>query len=38
MRVDVVVHRDATRAVEVDEGDGERAVDELRAAGAEVVD
>jgi len=35
---DVVLHRDATRAVEVAEGDGERAVEELRAAGVEVVD
>ena len=33
----VVVHRDATRAVEVKPGDGERAVQELRAAGVEVV-
>ena len=32
----VVVHRDATRAVEVEPGDGERAVEELRAAGVEV--
>jgi len=35
---DVVVHRDATRAVEVSVGDGERAVEELRAAGVEVVE
>jgi nicotinamidase/pyrazinamidase len=35
---DVVVHRDATRAVEVQRGDAERAVEELRAAGVEVVD
>lgn len=35
---DVVVHRGATRAVEVAEGDGERAVLELREAGVEVVD
>jgi nicotinamidase/pyrazinamidase len=35
---DVVVHRAATRAVEVAPGDGERAVDELRAAGVSVVD
>jgi nicotinamidase/pyrazinamidase len=35
---DVTVHRGATRAVEVSPGDGERAVDELRAAGVEVVD
>ena len=34
----VTVHRGATRAVEVAPGDGERAVDELRAAGVEVVD
>jgi nicotinamidase/pyrazinamidase len=35
---DVVVHRGATRAVEVEPGDGERAVQELRAAGIDVVD
>ncbi len=35
---DVVVHRDATRAVEVTPGDGERAVEELREAGVDVVD
>jgi nicotinamidase/pyrazinamidase len=34
----VTVHRGATRAVEVAPGDGERAVEELRAAGVEVVD
>ena len=34
---DVVVHRGATRAVEVQPGDGERAVEELRAAGVLVV-
>jgi nicotinamidase/pyrazinamidase len=34
----VIVHRDATRAVEVRPGDGERAVEELRSAGVEVVD
>lgn len=34
----VTVHRGATRAVEVEPGDGERAVEELRAAGVEVVD
>jgi len=34
----VTVHRGATRAVEVQPGDGERAVAELRAAGVEVVD
>ena len=33
----VVVHRDATRAVDVQVGDGERALDELAAAGVEVV-
>jgi nicotinamidase/pyrazinamidase len=35
---DVVVHRGATRAVDVKPGDGERAVEELRAAGVSVVD
>ncbi len=35
---DVIVHRDATRAVEVEPGDGDRAVQELRAAGVKVVD
>jgi nicotinamidase/pyrazinamidase len=35
---DVTVHHDATRAVEVTPGDAERAVEELRAAGVEVVD
>lgn len=35
---DVIVHRDATRAVEVKAGDADRAVEELRAAGVEVVD
>jgi nicotinamidase/pyrazinamidase len=34
---DVVVHRGATRAVEVEPGDAERAVQELRAAGVSVV-
>ena len=34
----VTVHRGATRAVEVSPGDGERAVEELRVAGVEVVD
>jgi nicotinamidase/pyrazinamidase len=34
---DVVVHRDATRAVDVQPGDGDRAVQELRAAGIQVV-
>ncbi len=32
----VVVHRDAIRAVNVESGDDERAVEELRAAGVEV--
>jgi nicotinamidase/pyrazinamidase len=35
---DVVVHLSATRPVEVDAGDGERAVAELRSAGVSVVD
>jgi nicotinamidase/pyrazinamidase len=35
---DVIVHLDATRPVEVEPGDGERAVAELRAAGVTVVD
>ncbi len=35
---EVVVHRDATRAVEVEPGDGERAAAELRAAGVQIVD
>jgi nicotinamidase/pyrazinamidase len=35
---DVTVHRGATRAVEVQPGDAERAVEELRAAGVSVVD
>jgi nicotinamidase/pyrazinamidase len=35
---DVTVHRGATRAVEVKPADGERAVEELRAAGVSVVD
>lgn len=34
--LNVVVHRAATRAVNVEPGDGERAVEELRAAGVEV--
>jgi len=34
---DVVVHRDATRAVDVQGGDGGRALAELAAAGVEVV-
>jgi nicotinamidase/pyrazinamidase len=37
-RFEVIVHRDATRAVEVQPGDGERAAEELRSAGVEVVD
>jgi hypothetical protein len=32
------VHRNATRAVDVEPGDGDRAVEELRAAGVKVVD
>jgi nicotinamidase/pyrazinamidase len=32
----VTVHLAATRAVEVEEGDGERAVEEMRAVGAEI--
>jgi len=35
---DVTVHRGATRAVEASPGDGERAVEGLRAAGVSVVD
>jgi len=35
---EVVVHRDGTRPVEVDPGDGERAVQELVEAGVQVVD
>jgi nicotinamidase/pyrazinamidase len=34
---DVVVHREATRAVEAQTGDGERAVAELEAAGVRVI-
>jgi nicotinamidase/pyrazinamidase len=33
---DVVLHRDATRAINVEPGDDERALDELRAAGVRV--
>jgi nicotinamidase/pyrazinamidase len=33
---DVVLHRDATRAINVSPGDDERALDELRAAGARI--
>ncbi len=36
--MNVIVHRDATRAVEVQPGDAERAVEELRAAGVEVIE
>lgn len=35
---DVVLHRGATRAIDAEPGDSDRAVDELRAAGVEVVD
>ena len=35
---DVTVHTGASRAVEVQPGDADRAVEELRAAGVEVVD
>jgi nicotinamidase/pyrazinamidase len=35
---DVIVHRGATRAVDVQPGDADRAVAELRAAGVRVVD
>ncbi len=35
---EVIVHRDAARAVEVEPGDAERAVKELREAGVDVVD
>jgi nicotinamidase/pyrazinamidase len=35
---DVVLHRDATRAINADAGDEERTLDELREAGVEVVD
>jgi nicotinamidase/pyrazinamidase len=34
---DVVVHRDATRAIDAEPGDADRAVEELRAAGVKVV-
>ncbi|MFL5819305.1 MAG: isochorismatase family protein [Solirubrobacteraceae bacterium] len=34
---DTVVHLDATRAVNVDPGDDQRTIDELREAGVEVV-
>ena len=35
---DVVLHVGATRAIDVQPGDGERAIGELRAAGVEIVD
>jgi nicotinamidase/pyrazinamidase len=35
---ETVVHLDATRAVEVQPGDGEHAVEELRAAGVAIAD
>jgi nicotinamidase/pyrazinamidase len=35
---DVIVHRNATRAVELQPGDADRAVEELRRAGVQVVD
>jgi nicotinamidase/pyrazinamidase len=35
---EVVVHRGASRAVDVEPGDGERAIDELRRAGVKVID
>jgi nicotinamidase/pyrazinamidase len=35
---DVVLHRDATRAINAQEGDEERTLEELREAGVEVVD
>jgi nicotinamidase/pyrazinamidase len=34
----VVLHRDATRAIDANPGDGERALEELREAGVEIVD
>ena len=33
---EVVLHRDATRAINVNDGDDERALDELRAAGVRI--
>ena len=33
---DVVLHRDATRAINVSEGDDERAIEELRSAGVRI--
>ena len=35
---DVILHRDATRAVDVEPGDGERALAELERAGVRVVE
>ncbi|HLY50270.1 MAG TPA: nicotinamidase [Solirubrobacteraceae bacterium] len=35
---EVVLHRDATRAINAEPGDDERTLEELRAAGVEVVD
>ncbi len=35
---EVILHRHATRAVDVQPGDGDRALEELRAAGVQVVD
>lgn len=35
---EVILHRDATRAVEVEPGDGDRAEAELRAAGVRLAD
>jgi nicotinamidase/pyrazinamidase len=35
---DVVLHRGATRAVEAQAGDGERALADLREAGVAIVD
>jgi nicotinamidase/pyrazinamidase len=35
---DVILHRGATRAVEVSPGDAERAIDELNEAGVEVLE
>jgi nicotinamidase/pyrazinamidase len=34
--LDVVLHRDATRAINVNPGNDQRALDELRAAGARI--
>ena len=35
---DVVLHLDATRAIDAHPVDGERALDELRAAGVQIVE